>query len=134
MTTPADAVPVPGSDTPTWTVDDDGNPTWRHADRDWNITRHDLSRTLWTAIYPERAADEAHAALVADVRAARVHEGCGRATDTLRQARELLADLVDDEPCRFDHNGYCQAHYCSSPCINARAQAFLAEVDGGTDG
>lgn len=28
----------------------------------------------------------------------------------LREARELLAEQVDDEPCDYDHHGYCQAH------------------------
>lgn len=26
------------------------------------------------------------------------------------ELRVLLADLVDPEPCGFDHHGYCQEH------------------------
>jgi hypothetical protein len=100
--------------TPTrWTVDGDGNPSWRHANRDWNLTRHDLAYTLWTAIYPERAADEAHAALVQ----------CVRDADRLRQARELADQAVRE--------------WSESPSetYDDTVSALLdLLVDGGTDG
>lgn len=44
--------------------------------------------------------------------------------DTLRA---LLAELVDTDPCQFDHNGRCQAHSLhSAPCPHARAKEVLA--------
>lgn len=39
--------------------------------------------------------------------------------------RLALDDLVDDEPCSFDHHGYCQAHSLGKPCSNATAKALL---------
>jgi hypothetical protein len=46
----------------------------------------------------------------------------------------LIADLVDMEPCRFDHHGYCQAHGWltgTAPCPHGRAQQLLAESVSG---
>lgn len=47
------------------------------------------------------------------------------------EMRALLADLVDPDPCWFDHHGGCQAHgYLSlelgEKCPNAAAQGLLA--------
>lgn len=38
-----------------------------------------------------------------------------------------LAGLTDDEPCFYDHNGNCQAHFVNSPCEMATARAVLAK-------
>jgi hypothetical protein len=47
----------------------------------------------------------------------------------LFQAVSLLQKFVDDEPCSFDHEGFCQTH-CSEPdCSVAAARAFLAELE-----
>lgn len=49
--------------------------------------------------------------------------------------RLALRDLVDheDEPCRFDHHGYCQEHTLTKPCAVAVARALLdAGPDAGT--
>ncbi|HEV8639415.1 MAG TPA: hypothetical protein VG370_34840 [Chloroflexota bacterium] len=56
------------------------------------------------------------------------------APDLLAALRALLA--VDDEPCRFDHHGYCQAHHVSAPCIVGQARAAVAKAAGqeGTSG
>lgn len=47
-----------------------------------------------------------------------------------RKAIELLGHLVDPDPCHFDHNGFCQAHYGTRDgrCDNDRAQELLAEL------
>jgi hypothetical protein len=37
-----------------------------------------------------------------------------------------LTGVVDDEPCWYDHHGYCQAHFVTSPCEMAEARAALA--------
>jgi hypothetical protein len=46
--------------------------------------------------------------------------------------REALAALleVQDEECRFDHDGNCQAHYVEKPCRVAMARAALLAADG----
>jgi hypothetical protein len=46
------------------------------------------------------------------------------------ELRELLQDLIDPDPCSFDHHGYCQAHgwMSTSPrCPHARAKELLGE-------
>ena len=51
-------------------------------------------------------------------------------TDEILQLRILLKDLVDDDPCTFDHHGYCQAHgwmSTDSLCPHARAKYYLAK-------
>lgn len=40
----------------------------------------------------------------------------------------LVEELVDNEPCRYDHNHFCQSHYCSSPCTHERAKDMLAAI------
>jgi hypothetical protein len=44
--------------------------------------------------------------------------------------REALKGLIDDEPCWYDHHGYCQAHYVSNPCEMAIARAALETNNG----
>ncbi|MFI2663382.1 hypothetical protein [Micromonospora carbonacea] len=44
--------------------------------------------------------------------------------------RGLIADLVDPDPCSFDHHGYCQAHAwfeTDPPCPHERAKKLLAD-------
>lgn len=43
----------------------------------------------------------------------------------LDEARTLLEQFVDTDPCQYDHHGYCQAHGVSKPCRVAAARAFL---------
>lgn len=43
----------------------------------------------------------------------------------LRLALRDLLDAIGDEPCRFDHHGYCQEHFISSPCEVATARHIL---------
>lgn len=43
--------------------------------------------------------------------------------------RELLEHLTDEDPCWFDHHGYCQAHgwmETEPRCPHARAKELLA--------
>lgn len=43
--------------------------------------------------------------------------------------REVLFGFIDDEPCWYDHHGYCQAHFSGEiPCYMAEARAFRAEL------
>lgn len=47
---------------------------------------------------------------------------------------ELLAELVEPqtEECRYDHHGYCQAHWLHErPCPVERAKALLSEPERG---
>ena len=48
------------------------------------------------------------------------------------EAVGLLWKVSSDEPCRFDHYGYCQEHGwfdLSVPCPEGRAQTFLARIE-----
>lgn len=51
---------------------------------------------------------------------------------------KCLIDMVEvnDEPCRFDHKGFCQAHYLdheSEGCRVANAKAAIAKIRGNLD-
>lgn len=55
-----------------------------------------------------------------------------------RKAVALLADLVDADPCCFDHNGGCQAHgYLSlepgEKCPHERAKQLLVDLNQRAD-
>ncbi|PBC71543.1 hypothetical protein BX265_6153 [Streptomyces sp. TLI_235] len=56
-------------------------------------------------------------------------------TPTHAELLALIDDLRDDDPCHYDHHGYCQAHSwfaVEPPCPDARAAALFAhDVDGG---
>ena len=41
----------------------------------------------------------------------------------------LLRDLVDEDPCDYDHNDFCQTHYYGRPCAHERAKNLLSKVD-----
>jgi hypothetical protein len=44
----------------------------------------------------------------------------------LRGAVDLLREMVDDEPCQYDHNDACQAHHLQlRPCPHERAKTLL---------
>lgn len=50
----------------------------------------------------------------------------------LARALSILENMinVDDDPCEFDHHGYCQAHnwfYTEPKCPDARAKELLKE-------
>jgi len=48
-----------------------------------------------------------------------------------REARleAALVRLLDvlDEPCRYDHHGYCQTHFVENPCRVAEARALVCQ-------
>lgn len=46
----------------------------------------------------------------------------------LEEALLALEALVDNEPCRFDHHGYCQSHTIGLPCPVAVARNLLRRV------
>ena len=48
------------------------------------------------------------------------------AADRIEKLEAALAGLIDDEPCWYDHHGYCQAHFITSPCEMAIARAALS--------
>lgn len=50
----------------------------------------------------------------------------------LRLALRDLLDAIGEEACSFDHHGYCQTHYISSPCEVAAARRVLEEDGAGT--
>ncbi len=46
-----------------------------------------------------------------------------------QKAYAFLKEFLDrdNEPCRIDHNGFCQAHFCHPPCLVGEARKFLGE-------
>lgn len=46
----------------------------------------------------------------------------------IESPRAFLPDLIDDNECRLDHNGYCQTHLAGKPCAVPLARAWLASV------
>lgn len=44
--------------------------------------------------------------------------------------REALEGLIDEDPCWYDHHGYCQAHFVTNPCEMAIAREALAKHGG----
>jgi predicted Fe-S protein YdhL (DUF1289 family) len=105
MTTPTDPAPAPGPDTPRWTVDDD--PTFGPRLR-WPGQTDVLERSDLPFGGPDQIIAYAH--LVADVDAARVHEGCTRELDEVRSnwqnalARGRYKDSVIERLTR-EHEG-----------------------------
>lgn len=45
----------------------------------------------------------------------------------VRRIKRLLRKVVarEDERCRYDHNNFCQAHYCHHPCLLERIRKEL---------
>lgn len=41
------------------------------------------------------------------------------------QLRLALNELIDDEPCQLDHEGFCQTHGISKPCSMVQARKAL---------
>lgn len=51
---------------------------------------------------------------------------CGRCRRCCEQLLSLVADFVDDSPCRYDHHGYCQNHSLHErPCPHETAKHVL---------
>ena len=51
---------------------------------------------------------------------------CGRCSRCEDELLELLAAIVDEDPCQYDHHGYCQSHgLFSKPCPHERVNAIL---------
>lgn len=51
--------------------------------------------------------------------------------DTHNEAVQLLGHLIDDNDCRFDHQGFCQAHWGlgeNGVCKMYQAKLFLGVV------
>jgi DNA repair ATPase RecN len=49
----------------------------------------------------------------------------------VEKLRAALADLVacqGNDPCRYDHHGYCQEHYIEADCSVKKARAALEET------
>lgn len=44
----------------------------------------------------------------------------------LRAALTRLLAPFEGDPCRYDHHGYCQAHFIEDDCCVAEARAALA--------
>lgn len=90
-------------------------------------------RDLWEKRYVEMMtqrdrAIQKHAQAQRDLSAAR--EQAEQAQAVVAEALDVFADLVDDERCHIDHNGYCQEHGLSGgrdrECRNVRMKRLLA--------
>lgn len=45
------------------------------------------------------------------------------------ELRALAADLLDPDPCQYDHHNLCQAHHLHErPCPHERAKALGIEA------
>jgi hypothetical protein len=44
--------------------------------------------------------------------------------NNFEDAVKLLSEWLDvhDEPCRYDHHGYCQSHFLQEDCIVKRTK------------
>ena len=43
--------------------------------------------------------------------------------------RGLLIELTDEDDCRYDHHGYCQAHSLdTAPCPHSRSRTLIKEM------
>lgn len=53
--------------------------------------------------------------------------------NTIKEAKQIIEDLVGEDPCEFDHHGYCQAHgwMDESECPHARAKKFMKMMEEG---
>lgn len=51
--------------------------------------------------------------------------------DKITALRTALKALVDPNPCRLDHGGFCQEHGSGAPCAHAEARRVLKETAGG---
>lgn len=99
-----------------------------------------------SVVLSQTVAAKIQAALESAASTHKVHCGCTTRGDTpdATEAVDILRDLYDeDEPCRFDHHGYCQEHLwfvaptedIGNPravCPHARAKAFFAKYDAGS--
>lgn len=49
--------------------------------------------------------------------------------ETVKRLTDALANLIDPDPCHFDHSGDCQAHFAmvGGHCAQATAKELLAE-------
>jgi hypothetical protein len=45
--------------------------------------------------------------------------------------RRALEGVTDPDPCEYDHNQFCQAHYSAYPCVQQIAREALKEKDDG---
>lgn len=43
----------------------------------------------------------------------------------LGETLDTLEMMIDDNPCRYDHNGLCQTHRLNNPCEMQLARALL---------
>lgn len=51
--------------------------------------------------------------------------------DLLNEMHDIIAQMVDPNPCRYDHHDYCQEHALHPrPCPHERAQTLLGMSDG----
>lgn len=56
------------------------------------------------------------------------HRLLAAAPDLLRIAVYLVA--LNGQPCRLDHEGFCQEHDVSRPCVVAEARRIVAQATG----
>lgn len=48
-----------------------------------------------------------------------------------KKAISLLKEWerLNEEPCHYDHHGYCQTHYLQEDCVYKRTWDFLKEME-----
>ena len=53
---------------------------------------------------------------------------CGRCRRCEEELATILDMLIDPDPCRYDHNGFCQTHYQSKPCGHEIAKQAMSTI------
>jgi hypothetical protein len=60
---------------------------------------------------------------------AALRERLAEAGKVIERLREAGRDNLDIDPCRYDHNDFCQAHYSDKPCRNVTLAEAIAAAD-----
>ena len=55
-------------------------------------------------------------------------DAVGRVRDHIAQLKYIIHDLIDPDPCRYDHNDNCQSHSLAErPCPHEVAKRAIAK-------
>lgn len=87
--------------------------------RRWTVQMFNRPREEWPQVRPIQ-----HFVAAWDYQEERITALTAERTE-LRALLEEFVDSCGEEPCRFDHHGFCQEHMSSPPCLVAEARKML---------